>query len=145
MPRLKVKALLLGLVAHFGSLLLLGTVFLLIDLIRLQPQHIPPREIAQHIIADRSVFTVSLFLRLVCLGTGAFVTARIARTAEFTHATILWLLVVLLGLLPRLNPNAPLPPGWFLHILYVVELPVALLGALIARRMRDTASERGAA
>ncbi|NOU68339.1 hypothetical protein GC096_30390 [Paenibacillus sp. LMG 31461] len=90
------------------------------------------------------IYSNSFYLLIVLLVTlllswlGGYVTARIAKASKIKNAVILALFFELFIFNPLVGPTSY--PIWYIIILLILNIPVAVIGAKIAlRRMKSSA------
>src|SRR5438046_346301 len=130
MSRLKVKAVVLGVLTDLGASMVLGLVIGVVGGAVLIARGTPSSALAAGLVSDWTILLLSLVAGLLAEAAGGFVAGRVARADHGFHGAA----VGIVALASSWLLNSQAYPLWFNVASYVLVVPAAVIGALLARR-----------
>jgi hypothetical protein len=129
MARLKVKAVLLGVLTDLGASVVLGVAAGMIGGAILVAKGTPPSAIAKGLASDQTFLLLGFVMGLLAEVAGGFVAGRVARADYGMHGVA----VGIVGVAGSWLLSSSAYPLWFHVGSYVLVVPAAVVGALLAR------------
>ena len=135
MARVSVKAVLIGVGVDFGLSVVFGiaTVFIW-DFFRASRGR-PMSGDVQDLMADTGFLVLSLVVGFATLAVGGFVAGKIAARDQVLNGAVVGATALAIGFLMSGGGY----PRWFAVTARVLDVPVAVLGAVLARRTKGNA------
>jgi hypothetical protein len=130
--RVSVKAVLAGVVVDFVLSMLLG--ILVVFVWGLAASRGKPVAAGAQVPTDTRLLLIFLVIGLSALVLGAFVAARIAGRDHVLHGAVVGAISLAIGFLVGGSGN----PSWFRILAVVLGIPMAILGAVLARRTKGS-------
>jgi uncharacterized membrane protein YwzB len=138
MARVSMKAVLAGVVVDFVLSMVLG--ILVVFVWGLAATGGKPLAANAQVATDTRLLLIFLAIGLSALVLGAFVAGRIAGRDYVLHGALVGAISLAIGFMVGGSGN----PSWFRIAVVVLNIPMAILGALLARRTKDNLVGRAA-
>jgi hypothetical protein len=136
MPRISIKAIAIGLAVDIGGTFAADLLFVMLYAVVLVAQGVSETEMQDRMTADPTYWVASMILGLAFVAGGGYVTGRIAKESEMTHAALMAFASMLVGLLFLLGSEPMAVPDWYLPLSFGLTMPAGIAGGYVAARRR---------